>query len=75
MSDKDEEIENPPAFPVHPDVRNKKLSGMTLRDYLAGKVISSIIGPGPVDDGWLKEASRRAYLTADVMLKERIKTK
>jgi hypothetical protein len=63
-----------PAFPCEEQIRCNgevcdisKFTGMTLRDYFAGKAIEALIVRG-----WgLENASGKAYEIADAMLKAR----
>ena len=60
-------LRNPAAFPLLDDtIRNE---GMTLRDYFAGKVITSSFLNVSKDSQL--ELVKRAYNIADEMLKER----
>lgn len=49
--------ENPPAFPLHPDInpntgRDWQSVGMTLRDWHAGNVAAAIVGSISSEDGY-----------------------
>lgn len=57
-----------PAFPG--DARGACYTGMTLRDWFAGQVISNITGT-PADISELTTAAAFAYAMADAMLAQR----
>lgn len=62
-----------PAFPLHnhgAQTLGLHLSGMTLRDYFAAKVLAMLMHPDAKDYN-PEETARRAYLFADAMLKAR----
>lgn len=62
---------NPPAFPITPDLSGDYCPGMTLRDYFAGQVIA---GSFNLSQEHTKYISERAYEIADALLAEREKT-
>jgi hypothetical protein len=77
MTDKTE-IDNPQAFPcVNSNYdgnwdRQPTIKGMTLRDYFAGKALSSMLSePQKITDETYNEAAKLSYKFADAMLKER----
>lgn len=69
-----------PAFPVHPEAHNRSdaeysvLSGMTLRDWFAGQVVSGLVAD-PNVTFHSQDAARKiavaSYMLADAMLKAR----
>ena len=70
-------MNNPPAFPCHPDVDNSLYDGMTLRDYMAAKAMQAFI------TAWISksiysntdlEVAEYAYKMADAMLTAREKS-
>jgi hypothetical protein len=48
-------------------------SGMTLRDYFAGKVLQALMSCGDAGSGDDQYIASTAYMMADAMLKERAK--
>lgn len=75
------QMTNPPAFPVHfidreGDLRTEE-QGMTLRDYFAGKALGKMSYLSSVEN--MQEAASQvataSYIFADAMLAERQKTK
>jgi hypothetical protein len=65
-----------PAFPLHPETRDMRKSGMTLRDYFAGQALMSLphlCAHDTLLDGMTFEqhVARNAYKLADAMLAER----
>ena len=72
-------MNNPPAFPVPPefcdDLSVEQQRGMTLRDYMAAKAMSTVppqtsynMKPKESHEDYV---SRRAYEMADAMLRAR----
>jgi hypothetical protein len=63
-----------PAFPFwNPGTsQDGQQTGMTLRDYFAGKALAGMLASTPDEDDPEKFACD-AYLSADAMLKERSK--
>lgn len=70
MNDKDI-----PAFPLEMvyTQENKKLNGMTLRDYFAAKAMQSFTNEvgWKSDQKWFDEIAKGAYRQADAMMKAR----
>jgi len=69
-----------PAFPSHGSMGEVTQEGMTIRDYLAAKAMSSLILSGRLHELWEIEAERYieslaedAYMISDAMLAEREK--
>ena len=60
-----------PAFPVDGQQIRTGYEGMQLRDYFAAKAMESMINTCTGLD--LKEIADRAYLSADAMMKARLK--
>ena len=66
-------IFNPKAFTVS---YGSNTSGMDLRDYFAGKVVTGLVsGLRPGHDYSVQKLSSLAYQLADAMLAERSKAK
>jgi len=72
---------NPPAFPVHPDLRPQDVgqpySGMTLRDYFAAAAIQGMLSERSAFTEQARAAEKMedmAYYVADAMLAEREKS-
>jgi len=63
-------MNNPPAFPCHPDTP-PEYDGMTLRDYFAAKAIQAIL----TSPSWMENKpstlAKMSYEIADAMLKAR----
>jgi len=61
-----------PAFPVLKHYENGHIAqvseGMTLRDWLAGMAMQAL-----VRDNYFDVVATKAYMMADLMLKERLK--
>ena len=75
-------MNNPPAFPIPRHTRNFDDSqgaymqddGMTLRDYMAAKVMQGICASDPVSAMTNARIAAEAYDLADAMLAAREKT-
>jgi hypothetical protein len=63
-----------PAFPVHPNMDNAELQGMSLRDWFAGQALAGICSlsdeMGNAQWTW-QAAATSAYSMADAMLATR----
>ena len=61
------------AFPLPRDIGEEKYWGMTLRDYFAAQVLSTIIkeNPNAVSTGGAKQYTANAYAWADLMIQSR----
>jgi len=63
-------MNNPPAFPCHPDTP-PEYDGMTLRDYFAAKAIQAIL----TSPSWMENKpstlAKMSYEIADAMLRAR----
>ena len=60
-------MNNPPAFPLHPEHWQEENQGMTLRDYFAAKAMPQCFEVSTTTD----IAAKEAYRMADAMLKAR----
>ena len=63
-----------PAFPLHnhgAQTLGLDVTGMTLRDYFAAKVIQGICSSGPASEWTNERLAAEAYDLADAMLKAR----
>jgi hypothetical protein len=70
---------NPPAFPCPPSGDFAAHSGMSLRDWIAGQALPSVIVRCSEDALINRETieqlfARKSYRIADAMLAERVKT-
>ena len=65
-------MNNPPAFPLHPEHWQEENQGMSLRDYFAAKALQGMLASGnlpkTMPDADIAECS---YNLADAMLKAR----
>ena len=60
-----------PAFPSA-DFEQHEYTGMTLRDYFAGKAMQTLIALPEYDSaGWEEAVAKNAYAMADAMLAAR----
>jgi hypothetical protein len=70
-------MNNPSAFPLHPEHWQEENQGMTLRDYFAAKAMQSMIPFLSINDELTIENirgnnfARDSYAVADAMLKAR----
>jgi len=69
-------MNNPPAFPLHNhgmQTLGLHVTGMTLRDYFAAKVMQGFAARDSHDAGLAtpQQRAKRAYIDADTMLKAR----
>ena len=71
MGEGDEEMNNPPAFPLSGDWSQIKEKGMTLRDYFAAKALQGIYAKGNFPTGIMIDTAKEAYEMADAMMKAR----
>ena len=66
------DMNNPPAFPLHPEHWQEENQGMTLRDYFAARALQGMLASGnlpkTMPDADIAECS---YNLADAMLKAR----
>jgi len=71
-------MNNPQAFPLHPQQWVKENKGMTLRDYFAAKAMLGLFSSGHFKGSVFSqntvEVAKVAYIMADAMLAEREKT-
>lgn len=61
-----------PAFSTDARAWSQGYSGMSLRDWFAGKALPRL-SSDTLYDNWSKMAAKQAYLWADAMLAEREK--
>jgi len=59
-----------PAFPHIADPRGERKQGMTLRDYFAAHVASSLVAECQGKD-WAFDCANASYILADAMLARR----
>jgi hypothetical protein len=66
-------MNNPPAFPIVVDYGDgvKYQTGMSLRDYMAAKVMQGMYATGSFPTGIMLDTAKEAYEMADAMLKAR----
>jgi hypothetical protein len=67
-------MNNPPAFPLHNhgvQTLGLHVTGMTLRDYFAAKVMQGICASDPVSAMTNERIAAESYDLADAMLKAR----
>lgn len=66
-------IEGGLAFPLTDALMDHKFWGMTLRDYFAAQVLSTLIkdNPNAVRSGGAENYAKNAYQWADIMIKMR----
>ena len=67
-------MNNPPAFPLHnhgAQTLGLHVTGMTLRDYFAAKVMQGICASDPVSTMTNERIATESYDLADAMLKAR----
>ena len=66
-------MNNPYAFPLHPESYDEECFGMTLRDYFAAKAMQSFLEEvaSGSDQHFYKDIAVGSYRVADAMLKAR----
>ena len=66
-------MNNPSAFPLHPESYDEECFGMTLRDYFAAKAMQALLRqyPDHLMNSPASEVASDAYSVADAMLKAR----
>ena len=66
-------MNNPYAFPLHPESYDEECFGMTLRDYFAAKAMQALLPqyPDHLMNSPASEVACDAYSLADAMLKAR----